>query len=148
MMINRARRLMLLASGKGIDHDCQSSIHTDVSLGTIHVHVVFDSGHVPIITYLLDRGVSVNTTEETLSQTLLHVACDRQLGDVASLLIQRGADPTIKVMARWLLRRVHYYDDLMAFSVVWFRTHWGIHRCILQLLKATLALLAHYWSIL
>ena len=59
----------------------------------IYIHNVF--AYLQVLKLLLEHGVNPNSLEPKHKAPLLNCACERGCKDVVSLLLSRGADPTL-----------------------------------------------------
>ena len=70
-----------------------ADVHSKNRSGHTAIYYVVLGGNLDLARFLLDRGVNPSTVcEADGHSTLLHVAIRHRLGDVARLLVERGAD--------------------------------------------------------
>lgn len=90
-----------------------ADIHSKNRNGHTAIYYVVIHGNLYLTRFLLDRGVNPSTVcEADAHLTLLHVAIRHRFGDVAKLLVERGADIGARdAFGRTPMRMVEEYGD-------------------------------------
>lgn len=90
-----------------------ADVHSKNRNGHTAIYYVVIHGNLDLARFLLDRGVNPSTVCEADGHlTLLHVAIRRRFGDVARLLVERGADLGARdSFGRTPMRMVEEYGD-------------------------------------
>lgn len=90
-----------------------ADVHSKNRNGHTAIYYVVIHGNLDLTLFLLDRGVNPSTVCEADGHlTLLHVAIRDRFGDVARLLIERGADLRARdAFGRTPMRMVEEYGD-------------------------------------
>ena len=58
-------------------------------------------GHLAVVTYLLDQGSRINHQARSFNDTALYLACCKGHSEVVQVLLERGADPTLRDLHGW-----------------------------------------------
>ena len=76
--------------------DSDGTTDWDVRKGANNLHVCAWFGLNPIVTYLLDRGVDINSQDPTLEQTALMYACRQGHVETVAVLLDHGASMDLR----------------------------------------------------
>ena len=75
-----------------------NGVHPDFAKedGTTLLHLAARNGHLELVTFLIDRGATVDLADDLYGWTALHKAAVGGHPDIVSMLIERGANPKLK----------------------------------------------------